>query len=261
MQADRQIYGSSVVLKAGGRERWRAQQGFYIVWKTVAFRWDPQPVGVKLAVHILIMNDGNRIRSRRDVFKVATRLCLPNFYYHNIRCRDQKLNRETHCRVEKRAIYGSSSVSNVQNLHVNSGALWGLGKGYGGEIRKHQHCKQYDTRSSHGGPVWIEKVLSELLNNTIINKISLLSISKLGLRKLSFLLDLRGGIGMGVDKDYWFAFEILYYGTKTNNQYFRKGSSRECFLPAICRISRAYWVGPCCKQHRVPPLTNSRSFG
>ena len=31
MQADRQIQGSPVVLEAGGRERRRAEQGFYIV--------------------------------------------------------------------------------------------------------------------------------------------------------------------------------------------------------------------------------------
>ena len=64
MQSGRQIQGSSVILKAGDRERRRAEQGSCIICKTIAFLWDPQPVGVKLSVHIFIMNDGKRIRSR-----------------------------------------------------------------------------------------------------------------------------------------------------------------------------------------------------
>jgi len=94
------------------------------------------------------MNDGQRIRARWDVFKVATRSLMPNPQHHDTRCRVQELGRETNWRVEKRAIDGSSAVSNVQNLHMDSGARWGLGKGDGGKIRKHHHGKQcYNVRS------------------------------------------------------------------------------------------------------------------
>jgi DNA topoisomerase IA len=62
-----------------------------------------------------------RIRSRRDVFKVAARPRLLDFEYHSARCREQHVNRETLRRVEKRAIDGSSAVSNAQDLHMNTG--------------------------------------------------------------------------------------------------------------------------------------------
>jgi hypothetical protein len=87
------------------------------------------------------MNDGQRVPARRDIFKVAPRLRMPNFYYYDIRCRAQHLNRETLGRLEQRAIDSSSAVSNVQNLYVNAGAGC-LGKDDGGKMRQHQHCKQ-----------------------------------------------------------------------------------------------------------------------
>jgi hypothetical protein len=82
--------------------------------------WD----SIELAVGILVMNDGQRILSRRDCFKVATRRRVSDFYHHDILCRVQKLARETRWRVEERAIYGSVTVLNVQNLDVDSGAGW-----------------------------------------------------------------------------------------------------------------------------------------
>jgi hypothetical protein len=75
-----------------------------------------------LSLAIFIMNDGQRVRPPQDVFKVATCLRMPTFDQHCIRGRAQNLNREPDGRVEKRVIDGSSAVSNVQNLHVNSGA-------------------------------------------------------------------------------------------------------------------------------------------
>jgi hypothetical protein len=50
LQADRQLEGAPVVGEAGGREGRRTEHAFDIVGKTVAFRGDPQAVGVQLAV-------------------------------------------------------------------------------------------------------------------------------------------------------------------------------------------------------------------
>jgi hypothetical protein len=81
MQSDRQIQGSPVEGEFGGRERRRAEHGFCVVRITVAFGWDPQPVAVKLAVHVFIVNNGKRICSRRDVCKDATRLGIFEFLF------------------------------------------------------------------------------------------------------------------------------------------------------------------------------------
>jgi hypothetical protein len=68
------------------------------------------------------MNNGKRIRSRRDAYKVATRLRIPNFYCHHTDCVAQVLDRETNRRFEKRTGYGSRAVLYIQNFYVNAGA-------------------------------------------------------------------------------------------------------------------------------------------
>jgi hypothetical protein len=54
-------------------------------------------------------------------FRFATHRRVLDFYHHDVLRRVQKLARETHWRVEERAIYGSVAVLNVQNLDVDSG--------------------------------------------------------------------------------------------------------------------------------------------
>jgi len=87
-----------------------------------AFLGDAQQVGVKFAIHVFIVNDGKRIRSRREVFKIAARLLVPNFYHHDIGCRAQIFGRETLWRFEQRARDAACAVSYAQNFHVDSGA-------------------------------------------------------------------------------------------------------------------------------------------
>jgi hypothetical protein len=59
-----------------------------------------------------------------------------------------------------------------------------------------------------------------------------------------------------------FLKEKVISGKKTLEKSRVQGeSNKEYFWPATCRMSRAYWVGSRCKQPRVPPDTNSRSFG
>ena len=113
MQAHRQIEILSLVRKVGRRKRWRAKEPFGVIGKTVAFCRDSQQVGIELAVHVLIMNDGYRIRSRRDVFKVAPRLLLPDFYDHHVRGRPQKLMREPLRRFKQRARDRAGAVVDV----------------------------------------------------------------------------------------------------------------------------------------------------
>jgi hypothetical protein len=127
LQADRQCEGAPVVGEAGGREGRRTEHAFDIMGKTVAFRGDPQHVGVQLAVQIFIMYDSQRIPARRDIFKVAPRLRLPHFDDHDIRGRAQYLRREPLGRLEQRAIHRACAVTNVLNLDVNTGT-GGLGR-------------------------------------------------------------------------------------------------------------------------------------
>lgn len=91
MQTHREIDVLPVIQEARSRKRGYPEHGFRIPCETIAFGRDAEHVGVELAVHILIMDNGNRIRSSRNVFKVATCLRLPYFYHHDIRCRAQKL--------------------------------------------------------------------------------------------------------------------------------------------------------------------------
>jgi hypothetical protein len=82
------------------------------------------------------MNDGKRIRSRRDAYKIATHLRILNLCHYDIGRWLQELSRKALWRFEKRASYHSSAVSDVQNLHVNARARW-LGKGDCGKIRQY----------------------------------------------------------------------------------------------------------------------------
>ena len=68
------------------------------------------------------MNNGKRIRSLRDVYKVTAGLGIPNFHYHNIGGVKQKLDGKTNPQFEKRTPDGSRAVSNVKNLQVYSEA-------------------------------------------------------------------------------------------------------------------------------------------
>lgn len=69
IQADGQRYVLSVVREAGGPERESAQEALCVVRKTVAFGWNPARVRVELSVHVLIMNDRERLRSPRDAMR------------------------------------------------------------------------------------------------------------------------------------------------------------------------------------------------
>jgi hypothetical protein len=47
--------------KARGKERSRPERGFRTFGKTVAFFWKAEPVGIEIAIHVLIMEDHQRI--------------------------------------------------------------------------------------------------------------------------------------------------------------------------------------------------------
>jgi hypothetical protein len=68
-QADRRVQSLSVVRERGGRKGRGDDPRFGVVRKPIAFRRHAHQIGIELAVGILVMNDGQRIRSRRDCFQ------------------------------------------------------------------------------------------------------------------------------------------------------------------------------------------------
>src|SRR5581483_7822490 len=120
MKTDCYFEHLSVIEKACILERWGGERSLGVIRKPVTFLRDADPVGVDLAVHVLIVKDDKRVGAGRDALEIAASLAARHLHDHDPHCRVQHVSREALRSVEQRAIDRAHTVSDAQYRDMNS---------------------------------------------------------------------------------------------------------------------------------------------
>src|SRR5581483_11589139 len=120
MKTDCYFEHLSVIEKACILERWGGERSLGVIRKPVTFLRDADPVGIDLAVHVLIVKDDQRVGAGRDTLEIAASLTARHLHDHDPRCRVQHVNREALRSVEQRAVDCADIIADAQYRDVDS---------------------------------------------------------------------------------------------------------------------------------------------
>ena len=140
VQLERHLQVAPVIGEARFLERGRAEPAHRVVGETVTLLRDPESVDVELAVHVLVVDDGERVGSRRDVLEIAARVALADLDHHHVGRHAQEVDREAVGRLEQRAGHGPGAVLDVEDRHMDAGAWRLRGSAGRGQCQRDPGC-------------------------------------------------------------------------------------------------------------------------